>query len=219
MTPRVKICGITDREALDAAIAAGAAMVGFVFFDKSPRSLTLDKAAGLAHQAAGHVDRVGVFVDPDDRLLAEVIESAPVDYIQLHGHEAPGRVLTVKAHFGRPVIKAVSIAGPADIDRAHRYEEVADMLLFDAKAPAEADRPGGNAESFDWTLLSGQTWTRPWILSGGLTPETVGAAIAASGAGAVDVSSGVESAPGVKDPAKIRAFIDAVRNQERVKSS
>ena len=164
----------------------------------------------LSEQAAGRAERVGVFVNPDDTLLATTLAAVPLDVIQLHGKEPPARVAEIKAKFGLPVWKAVSIAEPADVENARRYFTTADRLLFDAKPPKGSVLPGGNAVTFDWTLLTGTAWPLPWLLSGGLHAGNVVEAVRLTGANAVDVSSGIESAPGQKDPARIRAFLDAV---------
>ncbi len=208
-TIKAKICGLTSREAVLAACDAGAAYTGFVFYPKSPRHITADRAAELAGLVAEPVRKVGVFVDPDDDGLDAVLSRVPLDFIQLHGAESPARVQDIRSRFKRPVIKAIAISGPDDITRAHDYETMADMLLFDAKAPhALKDAlPGGNGLSFDWRLINATDWTLPWLLSGGLNTDNILQAIAATGAKFIDVSSGVESRPGQKDSAKITAFM------------
>ncbi len=210
MTIQAKICGINTAESMAAALDHGAAWVGLMFFPPSPRFVPMDQASTLAGQADGRASRVGVFVAPDDDLLREILEQVPLDAIQLHGKEPPARVAEIKAHFGLPVWKAVSIAEPGDVVNARRYFETADRLLFDAKPPKGSVLPGGNAVSFDWRLLAGTEWPLPWLLSGGLHAGNVADAVRLTGAQAVDVSSGVESAPGQKDPVRIRAFLDAV---------
>jgi phosphoribosylanthranilate isomerase len=205
---RVKICGVRDAGAIDAAHAAGAAYVGFVFFPKSPRHLDWDAAAALAAGAPAGLCKVALTVDPDDATL-DRLAALPLDMIQLHGAETPARVTQVRARLGLPVMKAVGVAGAEDLARIADFEAVADQILCDAKAPAGADLPGGRGESFDWSLLKGRRWTRPWMLAGGLTAGNVAQAAAASGARQIDVSSGVESAPGVKDAAMIGAFVAA----------
>jgi phosphoribosylanthranilate isomerase len=210
MPIQTKICGINTAESIAAALDHGAAWVGLMFFPPSPRYVPMDQAAALATQAEGRAGRVGVFVAPDDDLLRQSLAQVPLDAIQLHGKEPPERVAAVKARFGLPVWKAVSIAEPADVDTARKYFGTADRLLFDAKPPKGSVLPGGNAVSFDWTLLSGTEWPLPWLLSGGLHAGNVADAVRLTGAQAVDVSSGVESAPGQKDPVRIRAFLDAV---------
>lgn len=211
MPIEAKICGLTTPEAVDAAVAGGAAMCGFVFFPPSPRALTPEAAAPLTGRVPDGVAKVGLSVDADDALLAAMIEVGGVDVLQLHGHESVGRVAEIKARFRVPVIKVLLIAGADDVAAAHAYEDVADRLMFDAKPPKQATRPGGNAIAFDWSLLAGETWSKPWILAGGLTPENVALAVRASGASAVDVSSGVEDAPGRKNLDKIAAFLAAVK--------
>ena len=195
---------------MSAALDHGAAWVGLMFFPPSPRFISLEQASALSAQADSRAQRVGVFVTPDDGLLAATLAAVPLDAIQLHGKEPPARVAEVKARFGLPVWKALSISEPADLENARDYFEVADRLLFDAKPPKGSVLPGGNAVSFDWTLLSGTEWPLPWLLSGGLHAGNVAEAVRLTGASAVDASSGVESAPGQKDPARIRAFLDAV---------
>ncbi len=211
MPVEVKICGIIDEEAMDAAIEAGANYVGLVFFPASPRNVTPDRAAELVEFAPGDVTKVGLFVDPDDATLDAVLTRVRLDLLQLHGHETPERVEAIRLEYGLPVMKVLSVSDAADLDAAEPYLAVADRLLFDAKPPKGAALPGGNAVSFDWSILTGRKWGLPWMLAGGLTPANVAEAVRISGAPCVDVSSGVESAPGVKDAEKIRAFIQAAR--------
>jgi len=208
---KVKICGLTDEDAVDAALDAGADFVGVVLFDKSPRAVSIERAAEVLEFVPEDILRVGLFVDPDDALLENAMNNLRLDMFQLHGHESPERIEEIRQEFGMPVMKALGISTAADLDAAQAYAEIADWLLFDAKPPADADRPGGNAVSFDWTLLKGRKFACPWMLAGGLTIDNVAEAIKQSGAKAVDVSSGVESAPGVKDAEKIAAFIKAAR--------
>ena len=209
---KVKICGLSSPETVQAAVGAGAQFVGFVFFARSPRAVTGAQAAILARGVPAGVAKVGLFVDADDVAIADVLAQAGLDYLQLHGAETPERVGQIRARFGVPVIKAAAIAGSADIDRARTYEAVSDMLLFDAKPPQTKDAlPGGNGLVFDWTLIAGQTWTRPWMLSGGLDAGNLGEAVRISGAKMIDVSSGVESQPGIKDVVKIRGFVEAAK--------
>jgi phosphoribosylanthranilate isomerase len=209
----VKICGLSNPETVQAAIAAGADYVGFVFYAQSPRAVTAECAAGLAHAVPAEVKKVGLFVDPDDAAIAAVLDQVKLDYLQLHGAETPDRVARIRARFGLPVIKAIAISGHEDINRARNYEAVCDILLFDAKPPQAPDAlPGGNGLVFDWNLIAGQSWGRPWMLSGGLDARNLAEAVRISGARMIDVSSGVESAPGVKDAAKIRAFVAAAKN-------
>jgi len=203
----VKICGLSTPEAVKAAAAGGARYIGFVFFPPSPRFVKPAVAAALGGCVPDSVIRVGLTVDADDATLAEIADTAGVARLQLHGRETPERVAEVRRRFGLSVIKACPIAGPDDVAAARPYEDVADMLLFDARPPAGADRPGGNALSFDWRLLSDAGWRRPWMLAGGLTAANLADAVRQSGAGAVDVSSGVEDRPGVKSVPKIREFL------------
>lgn len=208
----VKICGLKTPDAVDTALAGGARWVGFVVFPKSPRHIAPQAAAALARRARGRADTVAVTVDADDTLLAEIRAAFAPDWIQLHGQEGPARVAAVRAYAGKGVIKALPIARGEDFAAAAQFADAADWLMFDAKAPPEADRPGGHGASFDWQLLAGRRFARPWMLSGGLNPENLPAALAASQAPAVDVSSGVESAPGIKDAARIAAFLAAARH-------
>lgn len=208
---RVKICGLRDAAMLDAAVQAGAAYVGLVFFEKSPRNVTLAQAAALAGAVPAGVAKVALVVNADNAQLDALLAQVPVDILQLHGSETPARVTEVKARYGLPVMKAVGVAGPDDLAALETYAQVADQLLVDAKPPKGADLPGGNGLSFDWRLIAGRRWPVPWMLAGGLTPANVAQAVALTGAGQVDVSSGVESAPGVKDAALIAAFCAALR--------
>jgi phosphoribosylanthranilate isomerase len=212
MTIAAKICGINSAEAMAAAVDGGASYVGLVFYRPSPRSLTPEAAAGLAAGVPGHVTKVGLFVDETDDGIATVLDRVALGLLQLHGGESPDRVAEIKARFGLPAMKAIKVASAADLDRVAGYVGVADRILFDAKPPKEMTDalPGGNALAFDWQLLAGRDWPLPWMLSGGLDAANVGEAVATSGAPAVDVSSGVEDRPGVKNPAKIRAFLAAV---------
>lgn len=209
-----KICGVKTHDALDAAIANGAGFVGFVFYARSPRYVTAAQAAALAAATPQPVQRVGLFVDVDDAAIETVLLQAPLEILQFHGAETPARCREVRARFGIKVMKAIKIGGPGDLEQAKPFYNAADWILFDAKTPPTMKNalPGGNAVSFDWTVLAGAKLPLPWMLSGGLTPDNVAEAVRVSGAKAVDVSSGVESAPGVKDPARIAAFLDAVRN-------
>ena len=195
---------------MTAASAGGAAYLGFVFYPPSPRAVTPQRAARLCAAIPPGIARVGLFVDADDRAIEATLTAAPIDILQFHGGESPQRVTAAKRRFGCPVMKAVAIAGLEDVLRAARYEDVADILLFDAKPPQRADAlPGGNGLAFDWGLIADRPWRAPWMLSGGLTAELLPEAVRISGATAVDVSSGVESSPGVKDLDKIRAFLAA----------
>ncbi len=208
---RVKICGLRDDAGIAAAVDAGAAYVGFVFFPKSPRALTIEQAVPLGLSVPPGVAKVALVVDPDDALLDAITSAVPIDIIQLHGHETPARVAEVRRRFGLPVMKVVGVAGPEDLPELEAQGKVADQLLVDAKPPKDADLPGGNGLTFDWRLIAGRRWPCPWMLAGGLTAENVAEAIALTGTRQVDVSSGVESAPGVKDAARIAAFIAAAK--------
>jgi phosphoribosylanthranilate isomerase len=210
---QVKICGLRSPEDVAAAARAGAAYGGFVFFGSSPRHLSIEAARSLAASAPPGLMRVALTVDADDDTLAGIVEAVPLDWLQLHGLESPARVAEVRARFGLPVMKAVGVADAADLARIDCYVGVADQILVDAKPPREALLPGGNGLSFDWRLIAGRDWTVPWMLAGGLTSDNVAAAIRLTGARQVDVSSGVESAPGVKDHARIAAFVQATRGE------
>lgn len=212
MTIQAKICGIRSDDALDAAIAGKAAFVGFVFFPRSPRNVALDEAAALAARVPAGILKAAVVVDPDDAMLDGLTAAVALDILQLHGAETPDRVAEIKARTGLRAMKALKIAGADDLAAVDAYLGVADRLLFDAKPPKDATGllPGGNALAFDWQLLAGRDWPCPWMLSGGLDTANVAEAVSISGATAVDVSSGVESAPGVKDPVKIAEFLNVV---------
>ena len=213
MTPgiRTKICGLTRPEDVAAAADAGAAYVGFVFFAKSPRSVSFDLARDLAVEVPVGIGKVGLVVDADDAFLDELTAEVPLDFLQLHGHETPGRVSEIRARYGLPVIKAVGVADAEDVADLDTFADVADQLLVDAKPPKNAVLPGGNGVAFDWRLIAARRWSVPWLLAGGLTPDTVAEAIALTGAKQVDVSSGVESAPGVKDASLIESFVAGTR--------
>jgi phosphoribosylanthranilate isomerase len=215
ITVRAKICGINSAAALDAAVGNGAAFVGFVFYPPSPRSLEPQEAARLAARVPATVRRVGLIVDEGDERIGAILAACKLDMLQLHGAEPPDRTAYIRAEFGLPVMKAISIAAEGDAGLARPYEAVADWLLFDAKPPKRktgepTPLPGGNARSFDWTLLSGHRWSLPWMLSGGLHAGNVREAVRIAGADTVDVSSGVEDKPGRKSPAKIREFLETV---------
>jgi phosphoribosylanthranilate isomerase len=208
MTIAAKICGLSGEAAVAAAVEGGAAYLGFVFYPPSPRAVSPVRAAALIAAVPPGVLRVGLFVDADDALIGAVLDAAPIDILQFHGHETPDRVAGVKHRFRRPVMKAIAVAAPEEVLAAARYDEVADMLLFDAKPPRREDAlPGGNGLAFDWHLIAGHSWRCPWMLSGGLTAQLLPEAVRISGASAVDVSSGVEHSPGDKDPDKIREFL------------
>ncbi len=210
MSVAVKICGLNSPGAVDAA--ASADFAGFIFFPRSPRHVTPQTAGLLAARLPAQVRRVAVTVDADDDTLAAIVAELRPDLIQLHGHETAARAAAIRQRLGVGVIKVLAVAAPGDLDPAAGFTSAADWLMFDAKPPARPDAlPGGNAVSFDWTMLAGRRFALPWLLSGGLDPGNVAAAIATSGAAAVDVSSGVESAPGRKDPARIAAFLAAAR--------
>jgi phosphoribosylanthranilate isomerase len=207
-----KICGLTTPETVQAAVDGGAAFIGFMFFDNSPRNIAPDAAARLAPPArAANVKVVAVTVDPDDALLDRIAATLRPDLIQLHGKESPARAREVAARTGAGVIKVFSVSGPDDLAPAAAYESVVDHLMFDARAPAGFDRPGGTGARFDWTMLAGRRFARPYLLAGGLDPWNVSEAVRQSGAALVDVSSGVERGPGIKDPLLIKAFLEAVR--------
>jgi phosphoribosylanthranilate isomerase len=211
MAPTVKICGLATAATLEAALDAGADMVGLVFFAKSPRFVGLDHAHELAALARDRAKIVALTVDAEDDLLAAIVRVVGPDMLQLHGRETPQRVAAIKQAFGLPAMKAIGVAEAADFVRARDYEAVVDWLLIDAKPPKDAVLPGGNGRPFDWRLARDFAPKVPWLLSGGLDADNVGEAIALSGARGVDVSSGVERAPGVKDEKKIAAFVAAAR--------
>jgi phosphoribosylanthranilate isomerase len=212
MTAKTKICGLSTPEAVAAAVDGGAGFVGFMFFAGSPRNVAPDAAGRLAPPArARGVKVVAVAVDPTDAEVDAIVAGLSPDLIQLHGKESPARVGEIARRGGRPIIKVVHVAEAADVDAAAAYEPLAEHLMFEARPPKDADRPGGLGRTFDWALLSGRRFSRPWMLAGGLDPWNVADAIAATGAPMVDVSSGVERGPGLKDPALITAFLDAVR--------
>jgi phosphoribosylanthranilate isomerase len=207
---RVKICGLTRPEHVRHAAAAGADYVGLVFYPRSPRKISAERAAELLAAAPSGVTLVALLVDPDDALV-ERTAALGVGMLQLHGSEKPERVAAIRARAGLPVMKVVGIGGRDDLATIAEHEDAADQILVDARAPEGATRPGGNALAFDWGLIAGRRWARPWMLAGGLTPDNVAEAVRLTGATQVDVSSGVESAPGEKDPAKVAAFIAAAR--------
>jgi phosphoribosylanthranilate isomerase len=208
---RVKICGLRTEADVAAVAAAGAAYAGFVFFAKSPRNLGVAEARALALAAPEGLCKVALTVDADDATLDAILDAVPLDMLQLHGHETPDRVAAVRARYGLPVMKAMGVADEGDLAGLIEMSLAADQLLIDAKPPKGAALPGGNGLAFDWRLLVGRKWLKPWMLAGGLTPENVAEAIRLTGARQVDVSSGVESAPGVKDAAKIVAFVEAAQ--------
>jgi phosphoribosylanthranilate isomerase len=211
MPAKVKICGLKTEGALEAALAGGADYVGLVFFPPSPRNVTPPEAKTLAARARGRAKIVALMVDPDDALIDDVVAAAAPDLIQLHGHETPARVAEVRARWSIPVMKAVPVETAADVRAARRFSSVADLILFDARAPAGSTRPGGNGAPFDWRTLLGLEDQGPFVLSGGLTPDNVAEAIRLTGATIVDVSSGVERSPGEKDTNLIRRFLRAAK--------
>lgn len=219
MSPLIKICGLSTEPTLEAALEAGADRVGFVVFPKSPRHVSPDRLRLLAGRAGARAAVVVLTVDADDALLAEVIDAARPSMLQLHGRETPERVAAIRTRFGLPVMKAVAVSATPDLAGVPAYAAVADEILFDAKPPPGARLPGGNGVPFDWRLLSALDLPVPFMLSGGLTADNVGEALAVSRAPAVDVSSGVETAPGVKDPEKILAFVRAVRSATSARPS
>ena len=205
----MKICGLRTPADVTAVARAGAAYAGFVFFAKSPRNVTLSEARLAALAAPPGLAKVALTVDADDGTLDAIVEAVPLDMLQLHGHESPDRVAQVRARYRLPVMKAIGLADESDLAAIFAFSTVADQILIDAKPPRGADLPGGNGLAFDWRLLAGRRWLRPWMLAGGLTAENVAEAVRLTGARQVDVSSGVESAPGVKDAARIAAFVAA----------
>ncbi len=213
---RVKICGLKTPQDIAAAAEAGAAYIGFNFFAKSPRSVTPQEAAALAVEAPIGMCKVALVVNADDAMLDEITSVVPLDMIQLHGQETPERVAEVKARYGLPVMKVLGVSSLEDVQRIDAYEGVADQILVDAKAPKDAVLPGGNGVAFDWRLLAQKKyWRAPWMLAGGLNPENVAEAIRVTGARQVDGASGVESAPGEKDPARIKSFCEAANAPRR----
>jgi phosphoribosylanthranilate isomerase len=208
---RVKICGLRTPADVAAVAASGAAYAGFVFFAKSPRNLTIPAARELALAAPVGLAKVALVVDAEDAFLDAITEAMPLDMLQLHGHESPDRVAEIRARYGLPVMKAVGVADEGDLTAVFDYSLVADQILVDAKPPKNADLPGGNGLSFDWRLVAQRRWLRPWMLAGGLTPDNVAEAIQLTNARQVDVSSGVESAPGIKDAGRITAFVKAAQ--------
>jgi phosphoribosylanthranilate isomerase len=211
MASTIKICGLSTALTMAAALEAGADMVGLVFFERSPRFVGLDQARELAAMARGRAKIVALNVDASDKTLAAIVSAVAPDVLQLHGQESPERVTAISREFGVPVMKALGVAEARDLERAQDYDEAADWLLIDAKPPRDATRPGGNGAPFDWRLANGFAPRAPWLLSGGLDPGNVLEAISLSQARGVDVSSGVESAAGVKDIEKIKAFVAAAR--------
>lgn len=212
MGVKAKICGISTPEAVTAALDGGAGWLGFMFFAKSPRNLEPDAAWRLAQPVRGKAKVVAVLVDPDDGEVDRVAQVLKPDLIQLHGAETPARARAIGVRAGTGIIKALPVSETSDLATAAQYETVVEHLMFEGKPAPHADRPGGGGQAFDWTLLSGRRFQRPWFLAGGLDPWNLGEALQQSGAPLVDVSSGVERGPGLKDPALIRAFLDAARS-------
>ncbi len=211
MAVAVKICGLTDAKAITTAVDAGVNFIGLVFFRRSPRFVSIECAVDLISGVPRAVTTVGLFVDPTDSQIEKTLKVIRLGVLQLHGKETPARVAAIRKKFNVPVMKAIGVATRADVLGASDYQSVADWLLFDAKPVAAATRPGGNATAFEWPLMKTYQGSLPWMLAGGLTAKNVADAVKASGARVVDVSSGVETQPGRKSPAKIRAFIKAVR--------
>ncbi|MGE0717450.1 MAG: phosphoribosylanthranilate isomerase [Alphaproteobacteria bacterium] len=212
MSVRVKICGLNDEAGVDAAVAGGAAFLGFNFYPRSPRFVTPARAGALATGVPAAIVKVGLLVDADDATIDATLAAAALDMLQLHGRETPARTAELRRRTGLPMMKVLPVAEAADVAAAAPYLDVADWLMFDARPPKDPTAlPGGNGLPFDWRLLAGRTWPLPWMLAGGLTAATLAAAVAATGATVLDVSSGVEDGPGVKSPEKIRAFLAAAQ--------
>lgn len=211
---KVKICGLTQSADIPAAILAGAHYVGFVFFPRSPRHVTLPDAAFMAATVPEGICRVALTVDADDAALEQLVATVPLDMLQLHGRETPDRVAAIRARFGLPVMKAVGVTDEGDLAALDNYSQVADQLLVDAKPTQRDDLPGGNGLAFDWRLIANRRWQVPWMLAGGLTKHNVAQAVRVTGAQQVDVSSGVEAAPGDKDGALMREFVQAAQVTE-----
>ncbi|SFS67052.1 phosphoribosylanthranilate isomerase [Sulfitobacter marinus] len=212
----VKFCGLRSAADIAAAVAANARYVGFVFFEKSPRNVSFEEATALALEVPDGICKVALIVNADDAFLDALLAVVPIDMLQLHGSETPARVREVKARYGLPVMKAVGVADAGDLDQIDQYMAVADQILVDAKPPKGADLPGGNGLAFDWRLIAGRKWPKPWMLAGGLTPENLVEAVRITGARQVDVSSAVESAPGIKDAGLIEKFGQAAQAPEKV---
>lgn len=213
MKTHVKTCGLSTEETVSTALDAGAQYIGFVFYPPSPRNINVEQAGILAQNVGDDALKVGVFVNPDDGLLTEVLSNVDLDILQLHGNESPERVKDIRAKYSKSIMKAVPVSSKRDIVQARKYEKIVDILLFDAKAPNDMENalPGGNGLAFDWALIAGEKWNVPWMLSGGLDATNVAEAIKISGAEIVDVSSGLEKSPGKKDINKIKDFMNAVR--------
>lgn len=206
----IKICGISTPEAIDALVKGGAQHLGMIFFEKSPRHVSVDTAAALAERAAGRISKVAVSVDANDEYIRQIVDATDPDILQLHGSETPNRVKEIKRAFGLPVMKALALRERRDLDKVTPYLGIADRFLFDAKAPEDSDIPGGNGVAFDWEIMDHLPDNVPYMLSGGLDAENVSVAISKTGAKAIDVSSGVERSPGDKDIAMIENFLKTV---------
>jgi phosphoribosylanthranilate isomerase len=215
----IKICGINSAEAADAAVRAGAEMAGLAFHAKSPRNLQLEQARALANRLRGRLRLVTLLSDPSDEALTTAVEAVKPDFIQLHGGETPDRVAAIRGRFRTGIIKAFSLADATDLDLSCRYKEVADLFLFDAKPPVGAQREGGHGAAFDWQILHGRSFGRPWLLAGGLNPENVVRAIRTSEAPGVDVSTGVETSPGIKSAELISQFVANARSAQFAKEA
>ncbi len=209
----VKICGLNTPDSVEACMAAGATMVGFNFFPKSPRYVRINEAASLASAVPEGLLRFGVLVNPDNELLSQILAHVPLDFVQLHGDEPPDRVAEIRARFDKPVMKVIKVAEADDLAQVKPYADIIDRLMFDTKPPKDATLPGGNAKAFDWTILQGFRFEKPWLLAGGLTADNVATAIRLTGAPGVDTASGVEDAPGRKNSQKIRQFVAAARKR------
>ena len=209
----VKICGLSRPEHVAAAVEAGTKYIGFVFFPKSPRNVSLETARDLAVDVPPGVAKVALVVNADDAFLDALTTTVPLDMLQLHGSESPERVSEIKARYGLPVMKAVGVGDKDDLAALETYGRVADQILVDTKPPKGSDRPGGNGQTFDWALIAGRRWPVPWMLAGGLTPDNVADAVRATGAAQIDLSSSVETAPGQKDSALIKQFLEAALTQ------
>lgn len=209
----VKICGLNTPDSVEACMAAGATMVGFNFFPKSPRYVRINEAASLASAVPEGLLRFGVLVNPDNELLSQILAHVPLDVVQLHGDEPPDRVAEIRARFDKPVMKVIKVAEADDLAQVKPYADIIDRLMFDTKPPKDATLPGGNAKAFDWTILQGFRFEKPWLLAGGLTADNVATAIRLTGAPGVDTASGVEDAPGRKNSQKIRQFVAAARKR------
>lgn len=216
MDVRVKVCGLSTVADVEAVAAAGAGYAGFVFFVKSPRNVSVETARELAVHAPIGLAKVALVVNADNAFLDEITSRVALDVLQLHGSESPERVAEVRARYGLPVMKAVGVASADDLPQLGVYEQVCDQILVDAKAPKGAVLPGGNGLAFDWKLIAGRRWARPWMLAGGLTPDNVARAVELTGAAQVDVSSGVESAPGRKDSDLIHRFVAAAQGAQQI---